>query len=188
MGIRVPEWGSVRRMRHTGLSRGSTQVGRERLLHQVKSDTDALRSSVPKITRAAKVKGQGSRTYTSKFRGVHQTFPTRRWEAQFRKNGKPTSLGGRLPGQRASWLASCQAGSGRRRRGARSPAARAPVLGAPGCLPHTSCSKLQQRARAQHAPGMHPQISIAPPSPTSPPPSAQAASTTRTRRRARTTR
>jgi len=33
------------------------------------------------------------RTYTSRFRGVHQTFPTRRWEAQFRRNGKPTSLG-----------------------------------------------------------------------------------------------
>lgn len=24
---------------------------------------------------------------------MHQTFPTRRWEAQFRRNGKPTSLG-----------------------------------------------------------------------------------------------
>jgi hypothetical protein len=24
---------------------------------------------------------------------VHQTFPTKRWEAQFRRNGKPTSLG-----------------------------------------------------------------------------------------------
>lgn len=36
---------------------------------------------------------QPGRTYTSKYRGVHQTFPTRRWEAQFRRNGKPTSLG-----------------------------------------------------------------------------------------------
>ncbi len=33
------------------------------------------------------------RVYTSKYRGVHQTFPTRRWEAQFRRSGKPTSLG-----------------------------------------------------------------------------------------------
>lgn len=33
------------------------------------------------------------RTFTSKFRGVHQTFPTKRWEAQFRRGGKPTSLG-----------------------------------------------------------------------------------------------
>lgn len=24
---------------------------------------------------------------------MHQTFPTKRWEAQFRRNGKPTSLG-----------------------------------------------------------------------------------------------
>jgi len=34
-----------------------------------------------------------ARTYTSRYRGVHQTFPTRRWEAQFRRAGKPTSLG-----------------------------------------------------------------------------------------------
>jgi hypothetical protein len=33
------------------------------------------------------------RTFTSRFRGVHQTFPTKRWEAQFRRGGKPTSLG-----------------------------------------------------------------------------------------------
>jgi hypothetical protein len=31
--------------------------------------------------------------FTSRFRGVHRTIPTRRWEAQFRKDGKPTSLG-----------------------------------------------------------------------------------------------
>ena len=36
-----------------------------------------------KVTKASKQKS-GGRTYTSKFRGVHQTFPTRRWEAQFR--------------------------------------------------------------------------------------------------------
>lgn len=46
-----------------------------------------------KVTKGNKHKGPGGRTYTSKFRGVHQTFPTRRWEAQFRRNGKPTSLG-----------------------------------------------------------------------------------------------
>jgi hypothetical protein len=44
-----------------------------------------------KVTKAAKK--SGGRTFTSKYRGVHQTFPTRRWEAQFRRNGKPTSLG-----------------------------------------------------------------------------------------------
>jgi AP2-like factor (euAP2 lineage) len=37
--------------------------------------------------------GGGGRTFTSRFRGVHQTFPTRRWEAQFRRAGRPTSLG-----------------------------------------------------------------------------------------------
>ncbi|KXZ53152.1 hypothetical protein GPECTOR_7g1044 [Gonium pectorale] len=46
------------------------------------------------MLRAVKSKANGSgRTYTSKYRGVHQTFPTKRWEAQFRRNGKPTSLG-----------------------------------------------------------------------------------------------
>jgi len=50
-----------------------------------------LRQSVHK---AAGKKGiAGARTYTSRYRGVHQTFPTRRWEAQFRRAGKPTSLG-----------------------------------------------------------------------------------------------
>ena len=33
------------------------------------------------------------RPFTSRFRGVHRTIPTKRWEAQFRKDGKPTSLG-----------------------------------------------------------------------------------------------
>lgn len=50
--------------------------------------------SAGRLGRNAKGKATSSgRTYTSKFRGVHQTFPTRRWEAQFRRNGKPTSLG-----------------------------------------------------------------------------------------------
>lgn len=54
-------------------------------------------AAVPKLSRAVKTKSNGAgRTYTSKFRGVHQTFPTKRWEAQFRRNGKPTSLGGLL--------------------------------------------------------------------------------------------
>lgn len=43
------------------------------------------RQSVQKVAKVAKVKGNASgRTYTSKYRGVHQTFPTKRWEAQFR--------------------------------------------------------------------------------------------------------
>ncbi|KFM29249.1 AP2-like ethylene-responsive transcription factor SNZ [Auxenochlorella protothecoides] len=47
-----------------------------------------------KTSKHHKAKGNSNgRTYTSKFRGVHQTFPTKRWEAQFRRNGKPTSLG-----------------------------------------------------------------------------------------------
>ena len=41
--------------------------------------------AVHKVSKVSKAKGQSSgRTYTSKYRGVHQTFPTKRWEAQFR--------------------------------------------------------------------------------------------------------
>lgn len=36
------------------------------------------------------------RTYTSKFRGVHQTFPTKRWEAQFRCVSAKVIAAGRL--------------------------------------------------------------------------------------------
>lgn len=54
--------------------------------------TDVSLRSMSKGAKVNKAKGSG-RTYTSKYRGVHQTFPTRRWEAQFRRNGKPTSLG-----------------------------------------------------------------------------------------------
>ena len=49
-----------------------------------------MRQSVHKVARQKGV--SSGRTYTSKYRGVHQTFPTRRWEAQFRRNGV-TSLG-----------------------------------------------------------------------------------------------
>ncbi|MDA9098129.1 AP2 domain-containing protein [bacterium] len=56
-----------------------------------KSSEAGVRQSVHKVARQKGV--SSGRTYTSKYRGVHQTFPTRRWEAQFRRNGKPTSLG-----------------------------------------------------------------------------------------------
>ena len=54
-------------------------------------DSFSGRQAVQKLSKVTK--HRGGRTYTSKFRGVHQTFPTRRWEAQFRRKGKPTSLG-----------------------------------------------------------------------------------------------
>lgn len=64
----VPDWNSIRRSSSLGVvSRG------------------------PKVP-ACKPKRQGQ-SYTSRYIGVHQTFPTRRWEAQYRRNGKPTSLG-----------------------------------------------------------------------------------------------
>ena len=52
---------------------------------------NGMRQSVHKVARQKGV--STGKTYTSKYRGVHQTFPTRRWEAQFRRAGKPTSLG-----------------------------------------------------------------------------------------------
>lgn len=43
------------------------------------------RQAVQKVGKVAKTKGHlPGRTYTSRYRGVHQTFPTKRWEAQFR--------------------------------------------------------------------------------------------------------
>ena len=47
--------------------------------------------TVGKVTKANKSK-PGGRTFTSKYRGVHQTFPTRRWEAQFRWGALSTCL------------------------------------------------------------------------------------------------
>ena len=40
-----------------------------------------MRQSVHKVARQKGV--SSGRTYTSKYRGVHQTFPTRRWERSF---------------------------------------------------------------------------------------------------------
>jgi hypothetical protein len=48
----------------------------------------------PRVKANKAKQNAAGRQYTSRYRGVHQTFPTRRWEAQFRRNGKPTSLGG----------------------------------------------------------------------------------------------
>ena len=71
----VPDWDHVRK-RRTNVIRGLGVV-----------------SSDPKVP-VCEPKRQGKgRTFTSRYRGVHQTFPTMRWEAQFRRNGKPTSLG-----------------------------------------------------------------------------------------------
>ena len=87
--LEVPSWRSLKEPR---LLDGS---GRPTALSHDGDKLDAgLRQAVQKVTKVSKQKSsQSGRTYTSKYRGVHQTFPTRRWEAQFRRNGKPTSLG-----------------------------------------------------------------------------------------------
>ena len=70
----VPDWRMVKQNRHQPPHRqiwDSKDIGNDR--------------SSPKTSKVNKAKGLSSgRTYTSKYRGVHQTFPTRRWEAQFR--------------------------------------------------------------------------------------------------------
>eukprot|EP00238_Polyblepharides_amylifera_P006231 CAMPEP_0196577538 /NCGR_PEP_ID=MMETSP1081-20130531/6594_1 /TAXON_ID=36882 /ORGANISM="Pyramimonas amylifera, Strain CCMP720" /LENGTH=166 /DNA_ID=CAMNT_0041896493 /DNA_START=260 /DNA_END=760 /DNA_ORIENTATION=+ len=60
-------------------------------INEDKVSEGGTRQSVHKVARQKGV--SSGRTYTSKYRGVHQTFPTKRWEAQFRRAGKPTSLG-----------------------------------------------------------------------------------------------
>ena len=69
----MPDWGMVKRVRHAGPApRRSARADLDR----------AGSAGKPKVSKA---KGHTSgRTYTSKYRGVHQTFPTKRWEAQFR--------------------------------------------------------------------------------------------------------
>ncbi|KAF8057668.1 hypothetical protein HT031_006017 [Scenedesmus sp. PABB004] len=81
----VADWSNVKRPR-TGGRAAAANARHDR--GGSPGDGAAARSKA----KHAKASG-GGRTYTSRFRGVHQTFPTRRWEAQFRRNGKPTSLG-----------------------------------------------------------------------------------------------
>lgn len=113
LGIQVADWSELKQSRlallANNLHGGNLQLGSHapllqpqpalrqpttgggrasRQLHQ-NGEASNARSKPGKNPKAA---GSG-RTYTSRFRGVHQTFPTKRWEAQFRRSGKPTTLG-----------------------------------------------------------------------------------------------
>jgi len=85
-------WRSVACALATQLTRGQPRATCQTWIFSAYLEGDTLqghilvsRQSVQKVTKVAKVKGQSTgRTYTSKYRGVHQTFPTKRWEAQFR--------------------------------------------------------------------------------------------------------
>lgn len=84
----VPDWSQVRRK---GLA---VRRDLRDALSNLRTADSVSRQAVQKVSKVSKQKGQMTgRTYTSRYRGVHQTFPTKRWEAQFRRNGKPTSLG-----------------------------------------------------------------------------------------------
>ncbi len=78
LNVTVPDWGMVKRVRHSGPApRRSARP----------DPLDRPDAGKPKVSKA---KGHTSgRTYTSKYRGVHQTFPTKRWEAQFRRAPPP---------------------------------------------------------------------------------------------------
>ncbi|KAL0024492.1 hypothetical protein WJX77_009168 [Trebouxia sp. C0004] len=80
--VEISDWHQIKRIRPTSHVRRTA-------IPDLSVD-----KAVQKVSKVSKAKGQNSgRTYTSKYRGVHQTFPTKRWEAQFRRCGKPTSLG-----------------------------------------------------------------------------------------------
>ncbi|GLC34927.1 hypothetical protein PLESTB_001179000 [Pleodorina starrii] len=96
VGLSVPDWLSHKptRNRPTLPPNASLRVHARMKVVQQHHVSAGKVGTAMKLLRAVKSKANGSgRTYTSKYRGVHQTFPTKRWEAQFRRNGKPTSLG-----------------------------------------------------------------------------------------------
>ena len=98
LGVRVHDWAELRRRRELEMLQayGNAALQPSFVPNQggVGGRFESGLRPVVRIARTNKTKGAATgRTYTSKFRGVHQTFPTRRWEAQFRRNGKPTSLG-----------------------------------------------------------------------------------------------
>lgn len=104
LGVQVADWAELRRRRELDLlqayGNGNMQPsfvpnqGIGGLVTRFEAYERPGLRPIAKILKTSKAKTGGSgRTYTSKYRGVHQTFPTRRWEAQFRRNGKPTSLG-----------------------------------------------------------------------------------------------
>ncbi|KAF6254832.1 hypothetical protein COO60DRAFT_283071 [Scenedesmus sp. NREL 46B-D3] len=92
----VVDWSSVKRTRGSGPKPYQLHPNHKDQHHGhhgqvVPASEHSLHARSVRL-KHAKATGSG-RVYTSRFRGVHQTFPTRRWEAQFRRNGKPTSLG-----------------------------------------------------------------------------------------------
>ena len=113
LGIKVADWSELRQNRELLQNRlhgSSMQLGNSLLPPQQQQTKTTRRLTIPagrNQSRGQIVESQpkaksggknpkaagGGRTYTSRFRGVHQTFPTKRWEAQFRRSGKPTTLG-----------------------------------------------------------------------------------------------
>ena len=85
-----PKWENLKKSKRdvrASFCLSDAKTARERGPRQYVQKVVQARSPTPGVSKYM------NKYYTSKYRGVHQTFPTRRWEAQFRKSGKPTSLG-----------------------------------------------------------------------------------------------
>lgn len=112
VGIRVLDWAQVNSQKgpYGAVARSLLTTGP--LSRMVQSRAEVLghvapRSTLPKVSKGVKGKSNpAGRTYTSRFRGVHQTFPTRRWEAQFRCVGASVCSPWRL-GRPERWGSTC---------------------------------------------------------------------------------
>ncbi len=102
LGIRVLDWNDVKQQQQQYGSYSQPRIGREASDQlgsypsmdmelgggRVAGSSRGPRSYGTKAPKVMKNKANSSgRTYTSRFRGVHQTFPTKRWEAQVRRGG-----------------------------------------------------------------------------------------------------
>ena len=103
--MQVPDWKELRRRREFDLlqayTSGAALQGSAAFVPMQPPPSASGAQAPERATRhasksaRAKAKGNASgRTYTSKYRGVHQTFPTRRWEAQFRCGRARAAAGG----------------------------------------------------------------------------------------------
>eukprot|EP00890_Picochlorum_soloecismus_P004722 jgi/Picsp_1/5250/NSC_02612-R1_protein len=94
-GISVPSWEELKK-KNRGPSSVNARLAKLRATEmfqqaiQVEGVDKIRERKSPKKTGRQKSRVRG---YSSQYRGVYRTHPTRRWEAQFRRNGKPTSLG-----------------------------------------------------------------------------------------------
>lgn len=86
-GLYMPTWHDVR-----GLGFSPSVLAMLSKLRSSKDDGAESDDEGKETKKEQNPKSKG-KEFTSQYRGVHQTATKKRWEAQFRRNGKPTSLG-----------------------------------------------------------------------------------------------